>query len=140
MNSPAVQTFSPPSRTGESAKADFVCTARHFNGGSTRGASAMTSPIATPDRSTGPPLKTEPLPHRRFGKTGERVPVVGLGTGPGGMGLTDDEAVALYHAAIDRGVNYIDTAPGYERAHVQLGRVLPERRDEVFLVTKCWGA
>jgi predicted aldo/keto reductase-like oxidoreductase len=56
------------------------------------------------------------------------------------MGLTNEEAVALYHAAIDRGITYIDTAPGYERAHVQLGRVLPARRDEVFVATKCWGA
>jgi predicted aldo/keto reductase-like oxidoreductase len=52
------------------------------------------------------------------------------------MGLSDDEAIALYHAAIDRGVTYIDTAPGYGRAHLQLGQVLPKRRDEVFLVTK----
>jgi hypothetical protein len=56
------------------------------------------------------------------------------------MGLSDEEAVALYHAAIDRGVTYLDTAPGYGRAHVQLGQVLPSRRDEVFLVTKTYAA
>jgi uncharacterized protein len=83
-------------------------------------------------------LLPSPLPQRRFGKAEERVPVVGLGTGPGGMGLTNEEAVALYHAAIDRGVTYIDTAPGYGRAHVQLGEVLASRREEVFLVAKCW--
>lgn len=81
-----------------------------------------------------------PLPQRRFGKTEERVPVLGLGTGPGGMGLTNPEAVALYHAALDRGVTYLDTAPGYARAHVQLGEVLATRRDEVFLVSKCFAA
>lgn len=79
-----------------------------------------------------------PLPQRRFGKTGEPVPVVGLGTGPAGMGLADADAVALYHAAIDRGVTYLDTAPGYARAHVQLGEVLPTRREEVFVATKCY--
>src|SRR5262249_49921813 len=73
------------------------------------------------------------LPQRRFGKTGEQVPVLGLGTGPAGFGLADDAAVALYHAAIDRGVTYLDTAPGYGRAQAQLGQVLPRRRDEVFL-------
>jgi predicted aldo/keto reductase-like oxidoreductase len=56
------------------------------------------------------------------------------------MGLPDDEAVALYHAAIDRGVTYIDTAPGYGRAHQQLGQVLPARRGGVFLATKCYAA
>ena len=32
---------------------------------------------------------TEALPQRRFGKTEERVPVLGLGTGPGGIGLPE---------------------------------------------------
>ena len=79
---------------------------------------------------------TQALPKRVLGKTGEQVPILGLGTGPGGMGLDDDDAVALYHCAIDLGVTYIDTAPGYDRAQVQLGRVISDRRDEVFLVTK----
>lgn len=81
---------------------------------------------------------TQPLPCRRFGKTDERVPILGLGTGPGGIGMEDRDAIPLYHAAIDRGVTYIDTAPGYNRAHVQLGELMPSRRDEVFLVTKAF--
>jgi len=80
------------------------------------------------------------LPERRFGKTEERVPILGLGTAPGGIGLTDEEAVALLHAAIDRGVTYLDTAPGYNRAHSQLGQVLPARRREVFLATKAFAS
>lgn len=97
-------------------------------------------PSTAPTQAPAATLKTSPLPQRRFGKTEARVPVVGLGTGPSGMGLSDEEAVALYHAAIDRGVTYLDTAPGYGRAHVQLGQVLPSRRDEVFLVTKTYAA
>lgn len=76
------------------------------------------------------------LPQRVFGKTGEEVPILGLGTAPGGMGLPDTEAIDIIHAAIDLGVTYLDTAPAYNRAQVQLGEVLPERRDDVFLVTK----
>jgi uncharacterized protein len=87
-----------------------------------------------------PERSAETLPQRRFGKTEERVPVIGLGTGPAGFGLPDDEAVNLLHAAIDRGVTYIDTAPGYNRAQAQLGQILPSRRDEVFLVTKAYAA
>jgi hypothetical protein len=52
------------------------------------------------------------------------------------MGLSDKDAIQLYHSAIDAGVTYLDTAPGYGRAHKQLGVVMAERRDEVFLVTK----
>ena len=76
------------------------------------------------------------LPQRVLGKTGEQVPILGLGTAPGGMGLRDEDAVALIHQAIDLGVTYLDTAPGYRRAQVQLGQVMAERRKEVFLVTK----
>ncbi len=90
---------------------------------------------STPSRAA-----VEPLPQRRFGKTEERVPVLGLGTGPAGIGLPDEEAIPLYHAALDRGITYFDTAPGYNRAHVQLGQVLPSRRDELFLATKCFAA
>lgn len=87
--------------------------------------------------ATVPPLEgTESIPQRVLGKTGERVPILGLGTAPGGMGLTDIEAVDVIHAAIDEGITYLDTAPGYARAQIQLGEVLPNRREEVFLVTK----
>ncbi len=82
----------------------------------------------------------EPLPTRRFGKTEERVPILGLGTGPGGIGMEDKDAIPLYHAAIDRGITYIDTAPGYNRAHVQLGEIMPSRREEVFLATKAFAS
>src|SRR5262249_41408899 len=47
---------------------------------------------------------------------------------------------ALYNACIDAGVTYLDTAPefaGYGKAQVFLSRVLKDRRDEVFVVTKC---
>ena len=76
------------------------------------------------------------LPQRILGKTGEQVPILGLGTAPGGFGLEDAAAIELIEMAIDRGVTYLDTAPGYERAQSQLGNIVPRRRDEIFLVTK----
>lgn len=77
-----------------------------------------------------------PLPQATFGKTGERVPLLGLGTAPGGMGLADADAIALFERAIERGVTYIDTAPGYERAQHQLAQIVPHCRGELFLVSK----
>ena len=85
------------------------------------------------DRST---TAIAELPQRQFGRNGETIPLLGLGTAPGGKGLSDDDAVRLYHHAIDVGVTYLDTAPGYGEAQRQLSRVLRQRRDEVFLVTK----
>jgi predicted aldo/keto reductase-like oxidoreductase len=52
------------------------------------------------------------------------------------MGMADEEAIDLYHRAIDLGVTYIDTAPGYGRAHQQVGQVMASRRHEVFLASK----
>jgi len=89
------------------------------------------SPVAASSKR-----QTKPLPQRILGKTGVRVPVLGYGSAPGGIGMDDDEAISLCHMAIDHGVTFIDTAPGYGRAHLQLGQVMAGRRDEVFLVTK----
>ena len=78
------------------------------------------------------------LPTRRLGNTGLEVPILGLGTGPSGMGLSDRRALRLYHRAMDLGVRYIDTAPGYGRAQRQLARFLRERPkdEELILATK----
>lgn len=79
------------------------------------------------------------LPRRVLGKTGVRVPILGFGTASLGIRRNIPNAVELLNEAIDRGVNYMDTAPshtGYGRAQVQLGHVLKNRRRDVFLVTK----
>lgn len=76
------------------------------------------------------------LPRRVLGRTGVRVPILGYGSAPGGLGMDDEDAISLCHRAIDLGVTLIDTAPGYGRAHLQLGQVMAGRRHEVFLVTK----
>ncbi len=81
----------------------------------------------------------EKLPQQVLGKTGVRVPVIGLGTAPAGF-RDEKDAVPFYHRCIDAGVTYLDTAPefaGYGKAQVYLGQVLKDRRKEVFLVTKC---
>ncbi len=80
------------------------------------------------------------LPQRVLGKTGEQVPILGLGTAPGGFGMDDASAIELFEMAIDRGVTYLVTAPGYDRAQAQLGQILPRHRDDVFLVTKVHAA
>ena len=76
------------------------------------------------------------IPQRLLGKTGELVPVLGLGTGPGGLGMKDDDAIPLYLRAIELGITYFDTAPAYDRAHRQLGEILPRHRDGLFLASK----
>ena len=52
------------------------------------------------------------------------------------MGLSDRKAIRLYNYAIERGVSYFDTAPGYGTAHQQLAASLIGRRNRVILTSK----
>ncbi len=53
--------------------------------------------------------------------------------GSGGAGITGPE---ILHRAIDKGINYLDTAPAYGESESVFGEVMRTRRDEVFLATK----
>jgi uncharacterized protein len=73
---------------------------------------------------------------RTFGRTGVRVPLVGYGTAPLGRDrISRDHAVNCLNHAIDRGITYLDTSPGYG-SEPHLGEVMRTRREEVFLATK----
>jgi hypothetical protein len=74
-----------------------------------------------------------------LGRTGVQVPVLGLGTAPVGH-RPEKDAVAFFHRCIDAGVTHFDTGPqigGFGNAQVYLGQVLRERRQEVFIATRC---
>ena len=105
---------------------------REFLAASAAGVVAATGTAA-------PPAVAE-LPQKKLGKTGVSVPAIGLGTAPAGF-LPEKEAAALYHACLDAGVTYLDTAPslgGYGDAQKFLAPVLKERREQAFVVTKCY--
>jgi aryl-alcohol dehydrogenase-like predicted oxidoreductase len=56
------------------------------------------------------------------------------------MGDIDErEAIRTVHAALDAGVNFIDTAEGYLNAEAMLGKALEGQRDQVVLATKLSG-
>ena len=83
--------------------------------------------------------------YRNIGKTDIRASVVGLGTwaiGGGELwsGTEDAQSIRAIHAAVDHGINLIDTAPGYGFGHSEevVGKALREiGRDRVVLSTKC---
>ena len=87
-----------------------------------------------------PASATKPAPigaRRRLGRTDFLVSPIGLGAGPlGDLALDDAQATRVIHAALDVGVNVIDTAPSYGCSEDRLGRALLGRRDGVVLVTK----
>lgn len=80
-----------------------------------------------------------PLPRRVLGRTGVELPILGLGTAPSGH-RPEKDAVAFYRRCLDAGVTHLDTGPasgGFGNAQTFLGQVLKERRQEVFLATRC---
>lgn len=74
---------------------------------------------------------------RAYGHTGLSVSALGLGAGQlGDARLSEGEAEALIHTALDGGVTLIDTAPSYGSSEQRLGRFLGTRRDQAVLSTK----
>jgi aryl-alcohol dehydrogenase-like predicted oxidoreductase len=78
------------------------------------------------------------IPTRPFGRTGERVSIIGLGGFHLGIPPTDAAAVRLVHAAIDAGVTFLDNAWDYNDglSESRMGKAIADRRDQVFLMTK----
>ena len=83
------------------------------------------------------------MEHRKLGNSGLELPVVTFGAWAiGGLfwgGSDDDDAIRAIHAAIDTGIDAIDTAPVYGCGHSEtlVGRALQGRRDSVKILTKC---
>jgi aryl-alcohol dehydrogenase-like predicted oxidoreductase len=79
---------------------------------------------------------------RPFGATGESFPILSFG----GQRIvdehncTEEEAVAIVNAAIDGGIRYFDTAWIYSQgqAETRLGKVVKDRRAEMWIATKTW--
>src|SRR4051794_22948990 len=80
------------------------------------------------------------MEHHRLGRTGVSVSKLCLGAMMfGSWGNTDhDESVRIIHAALDAGVNFIDTADVYSAGESEeiVGKALRGRRDDVVLATK----
>ncbi|MCP4713912.1 MAG: aldo/keto reductase [Deltaproteobacteria bacterium] len=92
---------------------------------------AVLGSVLSPGQGWGSP-KAEPMLYRPLGKTGLQVSALGYGV----MRLTEP---AVLFQALDRGINYFDTAHTYQNGNNEkmLGRVLKEHgRKKVFIATK----
>jgi aryl-alcohol dehydrogenase-like predicted oxidoreductase len=78
--------------------------------------------------------------YRALGGTGIEVSVHCLGTMMfGAVGNSDHEdSVRIIHAALDQGINFVDTADMYSAGESEeiVGKALQGRRDDVVLATK----
>eukprot|EP00898_Chlorokybus_atmophyticus_P005659 jgi/Chlat1/6094/Chrsp40S05672 len=97
--------------------------------------------------SAQPPVKAmaeavqQQLPTRRLGRDGPEVSAIGLGC----MGLSgaygnadEEESLRLLNTALDYKCNFWDSADAYGGGHNErlVGKILKDRRDEVFICTK----
>jgi aryl-alcohol dehydrogenase-like predicted oxidoreductase len=81
------------------------------------------------------------MEYRELGRTGWKVSSISFGAWAigGTWGAVDDkESLAALHAALDRGVNFFDTADVYGDGHSErlLARLRAERREEFRVATK----
>jgi aryl-alcohol dehydrogenase-like predicted oxidoreductase len=75
---------------------------------------------------------------RTLGKTGMNVTVLGFGAAEIGFQGVDQTTVEkLLGAALDAGLNVIDTAECYKNSEEMIGNAASHRRNDYFLFTKC---
>lgn len=75
---------------------------------------------------------------RPFGKTGLSVTPLGVGSAElGFLGISQTECDRFLGAALDAGINVIDSAACYKDAEEKVGRAIAGRRVQYVLITKC---
>jgi aryl-alcohol dehydrogenase-like predicted oxidoreductase len=81
------------------------------------------------------------MDYRLLGRTGVRVSPLALGALNFGGPTPGDEAIRIVHAALDAGINLVDTSNNYHdgRSETVVGRAIAGRRDRVVLATKVHG-
>lgn len=72
---------------------------------------------------------------RKLGKTEMEVSVVGFGGIPL-QGVSTAVAERILHHALDRGVNFFDSARAYTDSEEKMGKALSGRRDGIYLASK----
>lgn len=86
-----------------------------------------------------PPGKTQDMPYRQLGKTGEKVSCIGIGGFHLGQPqLTETQEIQLFHAAIDPGINFSDNSWDYNdgESEKRVGKALKGYLQKVFVMTK----
>lgn len=92
-------------------------------------------------------LFSKTMQTRQLGNSDLQITPIGVGAwaiGGGGLQFSwgpqdDNDSTAAIHAALDRGINWIDTAPAYGLGHSEeiVGRAIKGRAKRPYIFTKC---
>ncbi|TET35091.1 MAG: aldo/keto reductase [Planctomycetota bacterium] len=80
--------------------------------------------------------------YKEYGKTGKQVSVLGFGAMRFDPPDDEENAIKTVHKAVELGINYFDSAPGYckDNSETFLGKALsllpPEKQKEIYVSTK----
>ena len=100
--------------------------------------SSLTTAQDAPASPPGTAAAKGTLERRRFGRTDMDVTILGFGGAEIGYEKTDQATVGkLLNAALDAGLDVVDTAECYIDSEVQIGTAIGGRRKEFHLFTKC---
>jgi aryl-alcohol dehydrogenase-like predicted oxidoreductase len=104
---------------------------------------AVSLPSATMCSVRNDPFDPKGLPTRMLGRTGVKVPLLGIGTGSRFINVEDtDRKLEILSFGLDHGLYFWDTAAIYKQkgsglfSEEVLGEALKGRRKEVFLASK----
>ena len=99
---------------------------------------AVAATFAANSSLSAAPVKPGDIPMRVFGKTGEKITIIGQAGGRFPM-IPYEEAKAITWRAYELGVNYFDTARLYwnGKSEEVYGDVLAPVRKKIFLTSKC---
>lgn len=87
--------------------------------------------------SSASSITGDTIEHRIFGKTGLSIAVLGFGGAEIGYENTDQKTVdELLNAALDAGLDVVDTAECYINSEEQIARAIGHRRKDYHLFTK----
>ncbi len=78
------------------------------------------------------------MQYQNLGSAGVKVSPICLGTMMFGGQTDESTSIGIMHKALDRGVNFFDTADIYNagESEIVVGKAIAERRDQVVLATK----
>src|SRR5438094_4811312 len=152
QSSSTIRTVSAPKSTSACPGSGVSSGPSATTSSTGRSSAAKRSRILSSSSGRKIAIVADVLPHverRRLGPSDLEITPVGVGTAPIGSrpgiwsvnwGTQDEgDAVRAIHVALDAGVNWVDTAPfyGWGRAEEIVGKAVKDRREEVYIFTKC---